>query len=278
MRGGEGQGMRGVWWAALLLGGLIGGIAGAAIMFGLTQAFGGSSHSGATTAAAHGSSARSGDTSNVVARNGVDAETVFNAVKQSVVTIDTNTRQRRGSQQGEGTGIVLDTAGHILTNDHVIDQVQTISVTTSDGRSYDASVVATDQTNDLAVIKINAPAASLHPATFGDPSRLQVGEPVLALGNPLGYESTLTEGIVSGLDRTFDDGVDQPMNHLIQSDAAINPGNSGGPLLTADGAVVGVNTLLDNADGSDTFSGIGFAVPVNLAQDVFKQAGVTVTQ
>jgi putative serine protease PepD len=269
--------MRGVWWTALLLGGLIGGVAGAAIMFGLTQAFGGSSTSGGSTTA-HTSSARSGDTSNVVARNGVDAETVYNNVKSSVVTIDTNTRQRRGTQQGEGTGIVLDTAGHILTNDHVIDQVQTISVTTSDGRSYDGSVVATDQTDDLAVIKINAPATSLHPATFGDPSRLQVGQPVLALGNPLGYESTLTEGIISGLDRTFDDGVDQPMNHLIQSDAAINPGNSGGPLLTADGSVVGINTLLDNADGSDTFSGIGFAVPVNLAQNVFKQAGVTVKQ
>src|SRR5579883_3125108 len=109
--------MRGVWWTALLLGGLIGGIAGAAIMFGLVQAFGGSSNNGTRTVASAGVGVRTSDT---VARNGVDAEAVYTAVRPSVVTIDTNTQRRRGTEQGEGTGIVLDTAGHILTNDHVI--------------------------------------------------------------------------------------------------------------------------------------------------------------
>jgi S1-C subfamily serine protease len=99
-----------------------------------------------------------------------------------------------------------------------------------------------------------------------------VGEPVVAIGNPLGYEATLTEGVISGLDRTFDDGHGNTLNHLIQSDAAINPGNSGGPLLDPSGAVVGVNTLIDNADGSNTFAGIGFSVPISAAQSLIRQA------
>lgn len=265
--------MRGLWWTALLLGGLIGGIIGAGTMFGLTQAFG---HASSGTSSSVTGSGRGVRTSNITARNGVDAEAIYADVRPSVVEIDTSTLRRRGREEGTGTGIVLDTSGHILTNNHVVDGVGAIQVVLADGRSYPATVVATDQDNDLAVLHIDAPAASLHPARFGDPSRLRVGDPVLALGNPLGYEATLTEGIVSGLDRTFDDGESPPMYHLIQADAAINPGNSGGPLLNANGEVVGVTTLLDNPDGATAFAGIGFAVPINAATNVLKQAGVTI--
>lgn len=265
--------MRGVWWSALLLGGLIGGIAGAAIIFGLTQAFGGPSGS-SRPAAARGVRAASTTTDSLTARNGLDAEAIYNRVHPSTVIIDTKTLRTRSRQEGEGTGIVLDTAGHILTNNHVIEGVTQIQVTTADGKTFTGDVLATDPDHDLAVIHV-AGGDALQPVILGDPSTLHVGQPVLALGNPLGYEATLTEGIISGLDRTFDDGQTTPMSHLIQSDAAINPGNSGGPLLNGNGEVVGINTLLDNPDGGSSFSGLGFAVPIDEAQGVLKRAGVT---
>jgi putative serine protease PepD len=266
--------MRGLWWSAVRLSGLIGAVVGAGLMFGLTQAFGtsggGSSVKGTASRGVRTSQVK-GDA--VVARNGIDAAAVYDQVRPSVVTIDTTTVSRRRRDQGEGTGIVLDTNGHILTNDHVIADVSQITVSLADGHSYPATVLATDADNDLAVIGINAPASALHPATLGDPSSLRVGQPVLAIGNPLGYEASLSEGVVSGIDRTFDPGDSTPaIHHLIQSDAAINPGNSGGPLLNDRGEVVGVNTLLDNADGSDAFAGIGFAVPIDAAQSVIQQA------
>jgi putative serine protease PepD len=270
---GEGWlGMRGLWWSAVLISGLLGGIAGAALMFGLTQAFGGSSSGGHTTVVSNGVRTTGSRTDAQVARNGLDAGAIYDKVRPSVVTIDTTTLRRRGRDDGEGTGIVLDTSGHILTNNHVIDQVNKIDVTLSDGHSYTGKVLATDPDNDLAVVGISAPTAALHPATLGDANQVHIGDPVVAIGNPLGYEASLTEGIVSGLDRTFDDGQSQPMNHLLQSDAAINPGNSGGPLLNGRGEVIGVNTLLDNADGSDSFAGLGFAVPIGTAKSIIDQA------
>lgn len=267
--------MRGLWWSAVAISGLIGGISGAALLFGLSQAFGtgsGSSHSSSTTSSGvRVSDTRSPDAT--LARNGIDAGSIYDRVRPSIVTINTTTIQRRRRDDGEGTGIILDTTGRILTNNHVIDGVSRIQVVLGNGRSYDGTVLATDPDNDLAVIGISASGTSLTPATLGDPSKLHIGDPVVAIGNPLGYEASLTEGIISGLDRTFTDNSDvQPLSHLIQSDAAINPGNSGGPLLNARGAVIGVNTLLDNADGTSSFSGIGFAVPISAAQNVIKQA------
>jgi putative serine protease PepD len=264
--------MRGVWWGAVLISGLLGGFVGASLMFGLTQAFGGSSssHPSASQSAGRGSGTALSTSS--IARNGVDAGAIFNQARPSVVTIETTTVRRRGRDQGEGSGIELDTNGHILTNNHVVDGVNQINVTLATGQAFPGTVLAQDTDNDLAVISINAPGNLLHPATLGDASTLHVGEPVLAIGNPLGYEATLTEGIVSGLDRTFDDGQGGTMEHLIQSDAAINPGNSGGPLLNARGEVVGVNTLLDNADNTETFSGIGFAVTIDTARALIRQA------
>jgi putative serine protease PepD len=261
--------LRGVWWSAVLISGLIGGIAGAAIMFGLSQAFGGSSNSKGGS-----SGVRLSDNRAVaLAKNGLDAAGIYAQVSPSIVTIDTATVTRRRRDEAEGTGIVLDSKGNLLTNYHVIDGAQQIHVTLAGGgRTFDGTVVAQDQANDLAVLRINAPAGSLHPVTLGDPSQLRIGDPVLALGNPLGFQSSLSAGIVSGLDRTFSDGSSAPLLHLIQEDAALNPGNSGGPLLNSRGEVVGINTLLDNADGSDNFSGIGFAVPISTAKSLISQA------
>jgi putative serine protease PepD len=266
--------MRGNGWAAILISGLLGGIVGAAVLFGLIQAFGGSGSSKAagTDNARRLSNVGTALSAGAATRTGVDAEAIYAQVRPSVVTIEVTTTGRRRQAQGEGTGIVLDTSGHILTNDHVVEPANTITVSLATGQSYSATVVTKDTTNDLAVISVPAPANLLHPAKLGDASTLRVGEPVVAIGNPLGYEATLTEGIISGLDRTFDDGQGTTMQHLVQSDAAINPGNSGGPLLDGSGAVVGVNTLLDNADGSDNFSGLGFSVPINTAQSLIRQA------
>jgi len=269
--------MRGLWWSSVLIGSLLGGIAGAALMFGLTQAFGGTAGSQPSLATAgsrlSATSAAAGTGGTAAARNGVDATGIYDQARPSVVTITTSTVSRRGRAQGEGSGIVLDTGGRILTNNHVVEGASRLQVTFSDGQSYAATVLATDPTNDLAVVQVPAPPGELHPATLGDATTLRVGQPVVAIGNPLGYEGSLTEGVISGLDRTFAHPSATTMDHLIQSDAAINPGNSGGPLLNAKGEVIGVNTLLDNADGTDSFSGIGFAVPISTAQKVIQQAG-----
>jgi putative serine protease PepD len=262
--------LRGMWWSAVLLSALLGGIIGAGITFGLDQAFGGSG--GGSSGGSSG--VRVSDSRGAaVARNGVDAATIYTQVLPSVVTIDTVSGTGRRRDEGEGTGIVLDTKGDILTNYHVIDGADQIQVTfNGSSRSYNATVAAQDEADDLAVISVSAAPSGLHPATLGDPSQLHVGDPVLAIGNPLGYEASLTEGIVSGLGRTFDDGQGPTLHNLIQEDAAINPGNSGGPLLNSRGEVVGINTLLDNADNTDEFSGIGFAVPISSAKSLISQA------
>lgn len=261
-------------WVAVLISGLLGGVVGAALLFALTQAVGsnGNGHTTSTVSRQPATRATALVTSGALGRSGLDAVAIYTQVHPEVVTIETTVTARRRQDQGEGTGIVLDTSGHVLTNDHVVDPANTITVSLETGQSYTATVLTKDSTNDLAVLQVPAPANLLHPARLGDATTLQIGEPVVAIGNPLGYEATLTEGIISGLDRTFDDGNGDTMAHLIQSDAAINPGNSGGPLLNAAGEVIGINTLLDNADGSDNFSGIGFAVPINTARSLIQQA------
>lgn len=265
--------MRGLWWSAILLSGLIGGAVGAALMLGLSVAFGINSSGGNHQAPAASNSGNPSRGTVALARNGVDAAAIYERVRPMIVTIDTTTRLRRGRDDGEGTGIILDNGGDILTNNHVIQGVSQIHVSLASGRTYNANVLATDPNNDLAVISIDPAGVKLSPAVLGDSTKLRVGEPVLALGNPLGYQATLTEGVISGLDRTFDfgDGSAPSLHHLVQSDAAINPGNSGGPLLNASGEVIAVNTLLDNTDGSENFVGLGFSMPISAAQGVIQQ-------
>jgi S1-C subfamily serine protease len=172
---------------------------------------------------------------------------------------------------GVGSGIVVTSSGLILTNNHVVEGAQKLTVTTSDGQDLSATVVTTDTVHDIAVIR--ATGGTLVPATLGDSSALEVGQTVLAIGSPLGeFTETVTKGIVSALDRAITVGDQQTgrsenLSGLVQTDAAINPGNSGGPLIDEHGAVVGMNTAV-----SASAEGIGFAIPINSAKTLIDQA------
>ncbi len=175
--------------------------------------------------------------------------------------------QIRVGASGTGSGMVIDRAGHILTNRHVIESATSIVVELPDGTTATAEVMGSDAGNDLAVIRAELPAESLTPATFGDSGAVRVGEPVFAIGNPFGLGFTVTSGIISGLGRESDG---EPGGHrirgVLQTDAAVNPGNSGGPLFNADGEVIGINTALENPYGQRVFVGVGYAVPSNTAR------------
>ena len=161
--------------------------------------------------------------------------------------------------------------GDILTNYHVVQGAQQLEVTLFDETSASATVVGTDPTGDLAVIKADFSGVTLTPATLGDSDQIRIGESVIAIGNPFGLDGTVTEGIISGLDRTLSESQTGPLRELIQTDAAINPGNSGGPLVDYNGEVIGINTAIENPTGADTFAGIGYAIPVNAAKHALTQ-------
>lgn len=167
-------------------------------------------------------------------------------------------------QEGQGSGFILDKAGHVLTNFHVIADANRIEVMTSDKRHYKATIVGSDKAHDLALLQINAP--NLQPVTLSDSSDLVVGQKVYAIGNPFGLSGTMTRGIISSI-RSIRGPEGAPIEDAIQTDAAINPGNSGGPLLNSRGEVIGINTLIAS-NGAEQSSGIGFAIPVNTAKAV----------
>ncbi len=169
-------------------------------------------------------------------------------------------------QKGSGSGSIVDNRGHILTNNHVIRDAQKLEVTLVDGSKWPAKLVGTDPDNDLAVIKVDAPAEKLKSLPMGDSRKLQVGQKVLALGNPFGLGLTLTTGIISSLGRTIRSEVGTTIENVIQTDASINPGNSGGPLLNSEGEMIGVNTAILSPTGVSV--GIGFAIPVNTARRI----------
>jgi S1-C subfamily serine protease len=166
-----------------------------------------------------------------------------------------------------GSGFVIDTEGHIVTNDHVATAAQQLLVTLADERTVSAELVGTDPGSDLAVLQIDVPAEALTVAELGDSATIQVGQRTIAIGNPFGLERTVTTGVVSSLGRTLArDDSDFQIAELIQTDAAVNPGNSGGPLLDSSGKVIGVNTAIASTTGSN--SGVGFAVPVDIVKRV----------
>ncbi|MGI4829612.1 MAG: S1C family serine protease, partial [Janthinobacterium lividum] len=167
-------------------------------------------------------------------------------------------------QQGQGSGFVLDTAGHILTNNHVIDNAQRVEVTLADKHKYKATVVMIDKPHDLALLSITAP--NLTPATLSESGGLAVGQRVYAIGNPFGLSGTMTRGIISAI-RSIATQNGNPIEDAIQTDAAVNPGNSGGPLLNSRGEVIGITTLIASG-GADQSAGIGFAIPINTAKAV----------
>jgi S1-C subfamily serine protease len=168
--------------------------------------------------------------------------------------------------QGSGSGSIIDTKGHILTNHHVVANAQKLEVTLADGSKWPAKLVGSDPDNDLAVIKIEVPKEKLKVIPMGDSKNLKIGQKVLAIGNPFGLQRTLTTGIVSSLGRTIRSEVGTLIEDVIQTDAAINPGNSGGPLLNSEGEIVGINSAIISPTGGSV--GIGFAIPVNTAKRV----------
>ncbi len=167
---------------------------------------------------------------------------------------------------GLGSGVVINAQGAILTSLHVVKDASEIKVTFADGTESPAEVVTAQPENDIAVLMALNPPAQIFPATLGNPGTLRVGDEVYAVGNPLGLYGSLSAGVVSGLRRSFKpDSAGVELKELIQFDAAVNPGNSGGPLLNRYGQVVGIVAALVNPSGQDAFSGIGFAVPINMA-------------
>jgi S1-C subfamily serine protease len=200
---------------------------------------------------------------------------VYEKANRSVVHITTKAAQRdllflEVPAEGAGSGSVIDKEGHILTNYHVVEGAQEVRVTLDSGESYDAGVVGYDQPNDMAVLKIEAPAADLVPIEVGDSTRLKVGQIVYAIGNPFGLERTMTTGIISSLNRSLPTARNgRTMKSIIQIDAALNRGNSGGPLLDTRGRLIGMNTAIASSTGEN--NGIGFAIPAETIKRVVPQ-------
>ena len=191
---------------------------------------------------------------------------VYDSIGMGVVNITNRSYSydfffRPVPQEGTGSGIVYDQEGHIITNYHVIEGADELSVTLPDGEMVEARVIGADASNDLAVLKVDVDPELLHPIPLGESEELRVGQFVVAIGNPFGYERTLTVGVISALGRVIESPDDRFIGEIIQTDAAINPGNSGGPLLDLSGKIVGVNTAIFSP--SQASAGIGFAVPVD---------------
>jgi S1-C subfamily serine protease len=177
-----------------------------------------------------------------------------------------------GSGTATGSGFLIDTEGHMVTNDHVVSGADSVSVTLGDSDApYDAEIIGTDPSTDLALLKIDAPEEVMKPLSLGNSDEVKVGDPVVAIGNPFGLDRTVTTGIVSALQREIQSTTAYSISNIIQTDAAINPGNSGGPLISADGEVIGVNSQIATGGGGNGSVGIGFAIPSETVADVVDQ-------
>lgn len=216
------------------------------------------------TLLAHNSSALIEDEQNNIA--------IYNKCNAAVVNITTEILaynfflEAVPQEGGSGSGSIIDSSGIILTNTHVVEKAHKVFVNLSDGSQYEGKVVGKDLENDLAVIKINPDGKKLTTISFGTSKSLQIGQKVLAIGNPFGYDRTLTRGIISGLARPVRSSKNLVIQNMIQTDASINPGNSGGPLLNSSGEMVGINTMIYSPSGGSV--GIGFAVPIDTARRV----------
>jgi S1-C subfamily serine protease len=240
-------------------------LAGAGVGVGTYAALG---HDGGTTTTVRQVAAPSSSSQQVSSSSSLSVAQIFKRASQGVVEISVTTQgsgssfpfgQGGGTATAQGSGFVYDTAGHVITNEHVVAGATSISVRFAGGATYKATVVGKDPSTDLAVVKIDAPSSMLHPLTLGDSSALQVGDGVVAIGSPFGLEETVTSGIVSALHREITSPNHFAIEDAIQTDAAINHGNSGGPLLNLQGQVIGVNAQIQSEGGGN--DGVGFAVP-----------------
>ncbi len=180
--------------------------------------------------------------------------------------------EERGGGVATGSGFLIDTEGHIVTNNHVVEGATKVTVKLgSSDTSHQAEVVGADPATDVALLKIDVPEDQQHPLELGNSAKVEVGDPVVAIGNPFGLDRTVTAGIVSALQRQIQAPNGFAISHVIQTDAAINPGNSGGPLINSEGKVIGINSQIQTGGGSEGNVGIGFAVPINTAREVVQQ-------
>ncbi|TMK58837.1 MAG: PDZ domain-containing protein [Actinobacteria bacterium] len=181
-----------------------------------------------------------------------------------------------GGGTATGSGFVIDEEGHVLTNNHVIEGASKVTVKLGDSETnYDAEVVGADPGTDVALLKVDAPKKAFHPLTLGRSAEMEVGDPVVAIGNPFGLDRTVTSGIVSAVQRNIQAPNGFSISHVIQTDAAINPGNSGGPLINAEGAVIGINAQIATGGGGNGNVGIGFAIPIDTVRAEIEQLKTT---
>jgi serine protease Do len=267
--------LRGRWLAGVLAVSMLSAVVGSVGTVGLLNGLG-ATGAGTATGPASATSTNASTPASVSSADAVVA--VAESASPAVVTITVDSAGRSGfgpfsvPSTGVGSGFVFDASGLILTNHHVIEGSDNITVTFKDGSELAGTVVASDSTHDLAVVKVDSPT-SLPTIPIGDASALKVGQQVIAIGSPLGtFTESVTSGILSAMDRTIEVGSPNTrqtttMTGLLQTDASINPGNSGGPLLDDTGAVIGVNSA-----AAQSAQGIGFAVPINVAADIMAEA------
>jgi putative serine protease PepD len=260
-----------------------GAIAGGAIALIVASGGGTTTHSTTTEVVA---SSRSAALPASFTGKGLSVNQIYRNASPGVVDITVSSQTGSpdpfggGSQQtrGEGSGVVYDSSGNILTDEHVVANASSVTVKFQDGRTATAKVVGTDPSTDVAVLHVDVPSSELHPIPFADSSTAQVGDGVVAMGSPFGLPETTTTGIVSATGRSIQAPNQYTITGAIQTDAAINPGNSGGPLLNASGQVLGLNDQIQTQSGSS--AGVGFAIPSNtvarVARQIISSGGSTV--
>ena len=284
-RGGRGPRRRGLA-LLLILTALGSGVAGAGLLL-LTGAGDGTTTTTTVTEATTAAAAQRSDASN--ASGGLDARTLYANANPGVVDITSRGISSSGggaspfggsnqSATATGTGFVVDGKGHIVTAAHVVEGASSISVKFQDGTTRTAKVLGTDEATDVAVLSIDPSGLTLHPLALGSSASLSIGDEVAAIGDPFTYDRSLSTGVVSGLDRTISAPNGFTVAHAIQTDAALNPGNSGGPVLDASGRVIGIVDQIATNGSSQTSTGVGFAVPIDLVRSELSklEAGQTV--